>query len=1224
MLNNNFQAVLDHIRSIAGTPAETGKQFERLIKTYLLQDPLYQERFSNVWLWTEWLERRSDFSGSDFGIDLVAEERDGGYCAIQCKCHAAGTRLSKGDLDKFISASNRDPFTARIFVDTGAEWGAKAKKTIHGLKPPCAVMRFGDLASRPVNWPDLVRGYPEDLTFPHDPFRLRPHQQDALNAVINGFAECDRGKLIMACGTGKTFTALRIAEKLAGMGGCVLYLVPSISLFQQSMREWAEQKEIPHRYVGICSDTRAGRSDEDASLEELEIPVTTEPEAILQSLREVHPNALTVVFCTYQSLRLIQDAQADGAVPFDLILCDEAHRTTGVERPGDPTSPFVLVHDEERIKAQKRLYMTATPRLYTERARQKAAKHSIEVFSMDDTATYGEEFLRLPFSRAVELDLLSDYKVIIFGVSESDSTDALVAHLTSEKQSDVNITDAAKIVGCWRALQNPENHDVTESPPRPLQRAIAFTSTIPSSKRLARFWNSVVEKAVGSLPEEERGTNFLCETRHVDGKHNALERKACIEWLKGATDGACRIVSNARCLSEGIDVPALDAVLFMSPRNSYIDIVQAVGRVMRKSPGKKNGYIVLPVAIPEGVDSAAALNNNTRFATVWAVLRALRSHDDRLDAEINQMDLNKKLPKRFILGGDGAGGGEQDLPFPPMVLPPGAIYAKIVEKCGDRKYWETWAKDVADIFSRLTVRIEDLLDRGDDILSEWFADFEKELKGLINDTITRKDAVEMMAQHILTQPVFNALFENYEFAKGNPVAQALDRLRGDFQEFGLENETRDLEPFYESVRQRAQGLDSPEARQRVLMELYEQFFAKAMARDAARLGIVYTPVEIVDFILNSAQAVLQEEFGRDLGDEGVHILDPFTGTGTFLVRLLQSELIEDVDLQRKFRTELHANEIVLLAYYIAAIHIEEAFHGRKGPESAYEPFQGIVLTDTFNLNTDRTGFPRDWLPVNSERMERQQKSQIQVIVGNPPWRGGQESSADNNPNVEYPDLEQRIGDTYTARSTSTLKSGLYNSYKLALRWASDRLGEQGVVAFVTSGSWLDGNADSGVRACLAEEFDSVHVFNLRGNARTQGEIRRREGDNVFDQGSRAPVAVVLLVRNQSAQHKGCRIRYRDIGNNLNRKEKLSIVREAGSIKGIEEWQEVTPDEHNDWIGHRDPAFQAFYPMGSKAAKAGRVDDPVFKLFSNGYKTSRDAYLYNFSRVNCANECPQSS
>ena len=878
----------------------------------------------------------------------------------------------------------------------------------------------------------------------------------------------------------------------------------------------------------------------------------------------------------------------------------------------------MLVHDEQRIRAAKRLYMTATPRLYTEGAKAKAASHDVEVFSMDDPATYGPELHHLPFSRAVEQDLLSDYKVVVLAMSEQHVDSALQAHLASG-DSEINITDAAKIVGCWRALQNPENKRLSDTSIQHLTRAIAFTNTIVSSKRLEAHWDGIVGHAIDLLPEAERPDAFRCKTRHVDGQHHALERKARIEWLKADSEGTCRILSNARCLSEGIDVPALDAVLFMNPKNSQVDIVQAVGRVMRKAEGKQYGYIVLPVAVPAGVDPAAALDDNERFAVVWSVLRALRSHDDRFDAEINKIDLNDTPTDRIIFSGDGLDGqGTPELPFPPLDLPPGAIFAKVVERCGDRKYWETWARDVADIFSRLVHRIEALLASPDnETLREWFDAFHEELKVSINASISRDNAIEMMAQHTLTRPVFEALFEQYDFAAGNPVAQALDSLGRDFGEFGLENETRDLERFYESVRMRARGLDNSEARQHVLMELYEKFFSTALKKDADRLGIVYTPVEVVDFIVNSADHVVRQEFGRSLSDEGVHVLDPFTGTGIFLVRLLQSALIGDADLARKYHGELHANELVLLAYYIAAIHIEEAFHGRRGPDSTYEPFEGIVLTDTFNLHTDRTGFPMTWLPDNSERVERQQKLPIQVIVGNPPWSGKQKSSGDNNPTIDYPELEKRVGETYAARSKATLKNSLYDTYKMAIRWASDRIGDQGVVALVSNGSWIDGNVDSGVRACLAEEFSSIHVLNLRGNQRTQGERSRREGGKVFGQGSRAPVAITILVRNPDAAHDGCRILYRDIGDYLKREEKLAILHKAGSIAGIEDWRTITPDRHHDWIGQRSDAFQRLYPMGSKGAKAGTADDAIFKLFSNGYKTGRDAYLYNFSHDVCA-------
>ena len=457
------------------------------------------------------------------------------------------------------------PESSSILAPTGAR---NLRRALDGVEPACQRISAADLASRPVKWPDLSLEAPDQLDYQQIQFDLRKHQDEAFNDVIKGFKDADRGKMIMACGTGKTFAALRIAEEIAGVGGRVLYLVPSIGLFSQAMREWAEQQGVSHRYIGICSDTKAGKTHEDASILELEIPVTTDPTEISEALQKTDENNMKVVFCTYHSLPIVEAAQDAGAPSFDIILCDEAHRTTGVEHPDDDTSPFVLVHNAERIRAKKRLYMTATSRLYTEGAKAKAASHDREVYSMDDPDTYGEEFHRLPFSKAVDRDLLSDYKVVLLAMSEQ-GTDAALQTYRRAGGGEININDATKIVGCWRALQNPERKSSDDPNIRPLTRAIAFTNTIAASKNLKKHWNGVIDSAIQRMPEDQQPDNFTCETDHIDGQANALNRKRSIEWLKGNADGVCRILSNARCLSEGIDVPALDAVIFMTPRNSH-------------------------------------------------------------------------------------------------------------------------------------------------------------------------------------------------------------------------------------------------------------------------------------------------------------------------------------------------------------------------------------------------------------------------------------------------------------------------------------------------------------------------------------------------------------------------------------------------------------------------------------------------------------------------------
>ena len=1260
---SNLNEALTRLRNESTSESEKGRRFERMLRRALEQHHFFSKRFTKVWLWQDWPDR----PGQDLGIDLVAEEPDGGLCAIQCKFYAPDAPVPKSAIDSFLTASTPEPFTSRILVNTGATLAGHALRTLeaNAKVKHCRVLGVDDLNGWPVDWLQYVDD-PESLRLdPPELYEPRPFQSEAIDAVCTEFETHDRGKLILPCGTGKTVVTLWIAERQVGVGGRVLYLVPSIALMAQTMREWSEQNSLPMHFEGICSDTRVGRTDEDVSLLELDHAVTTDPERILAGLRQARPNAMAVVFCTYQSLQRVADAQAAGAPPFDLVICDEAHRTTGVEIKEDEqdSSLFLLVHDAQRIRARKRLYCTATPRIYTEATRRKAQEdqRKLEIFSMDDESKYGPEFYRMSFADAVEGGYLSDYRVAILqrrGIAKDDDGDKRKA---VDRKTGLPLDDVEKLLGCWDALADPEgilvDQRVTGDRHNPLLRAIVFMNTIARSKKVEEHWGELIANSREEAPVEQRANLLPLDVQHVDGTQHSLNRQKKLTWLRETDtpgDEVCRVLTNARCLSEGVDVPALDAVLFLEPRKSQVDVVQAVGRVMRKAEGKQLGYIILPVVISPDQDPGKALDDNKTFQVVWSVLRALRSHDERLDLEINSLDLNDKPPEHIIIHSpdpddpDDSPGLEQ-LKLDLREIPPGAIYARIVEKCGDRKYWKQWGEDVADIAQRVRSRIDklladsqaldaDLLGDQDGVsgearalLDERFRQFLADLQRALNPELRQADAVAMLAQHLITAPVFEALFSDYDFAQRNPVSQAMSRILLHLEAAGLKHEMDGLEPFYDSVRRRAGALDNAEARQTVLLELYERFFKVALRKDAERLGIVYTPVEVVDFILKSADHALQQHFGRRLSDENVHILDPFTGTGTFIVRLLQDPaLIRDEDLLRKFSKELHANEIVLLAYYIAAINIEEAFHGRQGMETEYQRFEGIAFSDTFQQyerlqaqreEEERRRLGDDFnktLPVNSARVQRQQEQDITVIVGNPPYSAKQRSASDNNPNVPYPKLEQRVRETHVARSNVTNSNSAYDTYKLAIRWASERIDEEGVVAFVTNGSFIDGNADAGLRACLAEEFSQVCVVNLRGNQRTQGERSRREGGKIFGSGSRAPIAILLLARDPG--HAGpCEIRYRDIGDYLSREEKLNILENWGSIAAIDDWQSVQPDAHHDWLEQRDPAYQTFLPLGSKQTKQAKTLDTgvLFRLYSGGAKTSNDTFLFDFDRPTLA-------
>ena len=672
--------------------------------------------------------------------------------------------------------------------------------------------------------------------------------------------------------------------------------------------------------------------------------------------------------------------------------------------------------------------------------------------------------------------------------------------------------------------------------PQPMRRAVAFCSTIKDSKDTARLFSNCKSAFMKDLNPAEKDAMVEVEARHVDGTMPATKRDEELMWLKedSGDKKVCKMLTNARCLSEGVDVPSLDAVIFVSPRNSQVDVVQSVGRVMRKSEGKKYGYIIIPVVVPDGVEADKVLDK-TPFKVVWSVLNALRAHDDRFNAEINQIDLCKQKPSHIIFGTVGFGhetdGGadvlkvhnpEQDyitkkIEFKFEELQH-VFYAKMVTKVGNKRYWEQWAKDIAQMAEVHIAQIKRLIAAG----GKHRQAFDQLMKGLrknINPELSEQEAIEMLSQHIISLPVFDALFGDFEFVHNNVVSKSMQKMLDLLDdERKTEEEHEKLQKFYDYVRTTVGDIKDAEGRQQLIVELYDKFFKVASPKAVKKLGMVYTPVEVVDYIIRSVDSILRTEFGRTLGDKSVHILDPFTGTGTFITRLLQSGLISKADLVRKYRHEIYANEIILLAYYIASINIESVFHSLM-PEEKYTAFDGVCLTDTFQLGEDlecdskeKEGFG-DAFPQNSERVKKQRKEKITVIFGNPPYSEGQEDANDNAQNQHYPNLERRIALTYAKECDTQNKNHLYNSYIKAFRWASDRINpkEGGIVAFIINSGWIDKPVAKGIRKCFEKEFSKIYVLDLKGAKKGKiGDSVKREGDNVFD--IMTGVAITILVK----------------------------------------------------------------------------------------------------------------
>ena len=1234
-----IEDVLERLRHDARDKRALGDSFERLIRSFLKAAPEYAHRFQAVWLWkdcphlAEW-----GFTAQDKGIDLVAVDEDG-FCAIQCKFYEPNEYLNRAELENFISFSGkahpgttRPIFSRRIVVSTTENWSAHAEDLLLDQSIPVSRINLVDLEESGVDWGQFVSPDAPLLLLPRK--ALRPYQENAKSDVLEGLKNNSRGKLIMACGTGKTLTGLRIVEKVVPRGGSVLFAVPSITLLSQTLREWARESLVPMRFFAVCSDTRIGKDEEDLRVYDLAYPATTDPEKLTRHASKPYPDGITAILTTYQSMEVIREAQEKGLSAFDFVLCDEAHRTTGIElsfeakgsviarkkqkaeKAGTTYNPqseagelssFMMVHEDSYVRARKRLYMTATPRIFTEKTKKRASENEALVYSMDDETRFGPTLHTLSFGQAVQQGILSDFKVIIVAMTDERMQELANAY-TLESGKAIQARFAAKIVGAWKALAKEgvttdEGQPAFEPGDPPMKSGVAFSHTIKGSRELAACFQEVV-----NLYLDNHGDGLTCHFEHVDGGMNIDRRLERIRWLDAATEASaeCRVLTNARCLSEGVDVPSLDSVLFFDARDSMVDVVQSVGRVMRKSPGKKYGYIILPVGIPS--DQIAELDGfiekDPQFKNIWKVLKALRAHDERL---VDDSEYRKRIS--VITGDDRertkdkSSMIQETIEFPPIPVDQlgEAVYGVIPQKIGDREYWQDWSRDVARTADTIEARVIAVLK--DPEAKSALEEFGKEIRQTMNPAVSDSDIVDMLVQHIITRPVFEALFPSQTFIDSNPMSQAMQRILRILDRHGLYGETSDLDKFYQNVRDRVALAKSDKSRQDVIRNLYDTFFQAAFPKLADRLGIVYTPVEVVDFIIRSANFALRQEFGVGLSDHGVNILDPFAGTGTFLSRLIQSGIISAERLPDKYREELHATELVLLAYYIASLNIESAFLQATGDRL---PFPGMVLGDTFQMGEGGKSkmFPK-FLEENNARADRQNQADIRVIIGNPPYRANQGDSNQNNQNLSYEKLDRSIRDTYAAGSTAVNKNSLYDSYIRAFRWASNRIKKQGVICYVTNGGWIDGNTMDGFRKTLAEEFTSVYVFNLRGNARSQGELRRKEAGNVFDSGSRAPIAITLLVKNP-AKKGACEIHYHDIGDYLSREEKLAKVVGFGSIEDVP-WEKIVPNQHHDWINARSEDFDDLVPLNN-------APNAIFSMRSNGVQTNRDIWVYNFSKT----------
>ena len=1246
-----------------------GAAFEDLTEFYL--KTAWKSRGAKVWKWNEPNPLNLNGKKKDTGCDLVIQTEDGQFYLVQCKNHP------KSGLDKdadhlaniFEIAAENDisPKGHIVFAYIAKSVSRYADDTMEvaGIR-----ITEDDFEDPDFDWAPMFGGKKRK------PKELRGYQEDAIKACIEGFKAEEEGgkpqigKLIMACGTGKTLTSLGLVRELSqGNPYSVLFLAPSIALVSQTFRSWDSEEDIAP--IIVCSDATANKKrkksedDEiDESASDIPFPVSANADEISCSwdVAQKYSN-LRVVFSTYQSIEAVKEFQEKSGVKFDLTICDEAHRTATEEN-----SLFSQAVDPKCINTGKKLFMTATPKIY--KIRSEEGKKSVSTsgyvpeawYSMDDEEKYGPEFYRYSFRDAIKAGWLCDYKVLILAMRKGserniddiekmlsssrtgkDGLKELECHLkeliskakrakskSGKSRAVTNLqkfvkeleTLTGKVQGAYIDLSDLEASSEGEvaddfggmvslrmveegrvqnlRTPVFARSAIGFATTITHSKFIRQNFEDFYGRENGG-GKAVQGPEVAC--RHIDGTMSSNDRLTDLIWLKEAqkTD-EIRLLSNAQCLSEGIDVPSLDAVVFFEKRTSQIGIIQAAGRVMRKVPGKKYGYIILPIML-DGTQSADDALKGSEFETIWQVIQALRSVDEGMDAIINTLALRREAEKRKKNKKQSPEASENpvqpELPFEFDRKLQEGIVSHIVDNCGDIA-WKRWVNVISGSVKDMIGEIGELSDTPE--IKPKFEEFRESLSKTLHKEQSKEDAVNLIAQFIVTRPVFSALFPASDF-DSNPISRALEGIADDFKD-AYSAYDKELDEFQSSIEQYTETVaKDSEARKELVRNFYEEFYQKVFPKEADANGVYYTPEPVVDFMIKETDRLLEKNFGKRLQDEGIQILDPFSGTGTFVTRLLDKDLgvIDDEHVKEKYQKEIWSNEIMPTAYYISTLNVEDAMKQRTGEAIS---FPGAVLTDTFRISEAKGMLDASLFSGNSDRENSEEDRKISVIISNPPYSAHQDNANGNNRHVRYEVVDNRIDSTYKALQDSTNPLALYDSYVRAFRWASDRLNGKGIVSFITNAGWLRSSVGAGIRRCFINEFNDIYVYDLRGNANLNDS---KEGKSIFD--IKTPVAITFLVKNPESDHMGC-IHYISTPDFSTKEEKLELLEEAKEKEP--DWGSLTMDGFGDWFDYRDASLYSLLPMGI-TPKKNKTGSEIFSIWSGGITTGQDPWLYSFSK-----------
>lgn len=1234
----NFEDFYNHLQSKDKESKDNvskGKAFEYYTKSFIkkcisLEKSIAEDK---IYLWKDFPYK----STIDLGIDIVyEEERDGvsDFVGVQCKFKEKNTTLYADDLKTFLGLlnSNFDVAGKKRRYSRGEIYTTSSNVS----KNLTAMLKDFNPTTKLITYSDFCK-YPFDFTSDVENIKvvkkeLRAYQKKAIEKITEGFLDTDRGKLIMACGTGKTLVAVKVVKNFSEKS--ILYLLPSLSLVQQTLNVFSSDSDFKLEVGIVCSakDIKTPSNDDEHLITKEDLicvtglKPTTDVKEISRFIDKESKKRTKILFCTYQSLDKIYEAYKTNQDlrKLDLVICDEAHKTAGVKEK-EKISNFRLIQDKSKILYDKILFMTATPKIYGGKAKKQAENaSSIEtLFSMDNESVYGKVFFEYNFDKAIKDGFLTDYKVVILKIKRSGLDKSKNGNVYFTKEFPFEFDKERNILDTENEQRSREGYhkvifDFLED--KGIKRALNFTGKVSESKDIKDTINQT---------EANKANKGNFEAYHLDGDNSIFQRKSGLDWLEKEEEDIkkIKIMSNAKLLTEGIDVPNIDCIIFSRPKSSTVDIVQAVGRAIRKSKNKQFGYIILPIIVPSDIDDKQALNSS-QYKEIWKVLSALRSHDEALSLEIDKINFNTKPEKIDVVEYEvdkhgnvtkieedvetqtRFSGLDKDASFDTSL-----IYTKILDEVGDTDYWDAWTNLIVDLFKKLKDKIHTELTK-DEIFEKEFLEFIDFLKKTVKEDIDKETVEIMLCQHLISEPIFHSLFNDKDILSNIPIYKALEDVLSKLQT--TKDELRsELKEFYETVEKRAKNITNFKGRQDFLNKVYDDFFRKIDKEVSKSDGVFYTRQDVVQFMIRISNDIFKKEFNKDIDSKEVLIIDPFVGTGNFIVNILDyfrnTLNTSKDDMAFKYTNDIFCNEINLLAYYIASVNIEYTYQELTQETN---PFKNISFVDTFKtledtLQEQTPEFTGDLFSTlndtNTKRIETQKKVQFNFLITNPPYFRDKKGS--------YEKIDDKIESWYQKNNDKSKNfMSLYDHYVRTFVCIQERLDNDGVACVITNNSFIDNNTFYLFREHLQRNFYKVYHFDLKGAGRhlSKEEIKK-QGGNVF--GIMTRVGITILVKKKEYQDSVGKVFLYSIKDYTKQEEKLKILENIRTLDDLKDTlKEFSPVEQeepykNIWINQGNKEYHnSFVNLCSKDNTLS-----IFTRNSKGLKSNRETWVIDFSR-----------